>query len=170
MEAAIRLVAIVLISYALVLWISSIIWVYRDVRSRSRDQASQLMAVLLVAVFNLPGLIVYFAIRPQTTLMEAYERSLESEALRQELQTSSETCQNCRRPVAEDFNVCPFCKAQLREACRSCGRSIRTNWAVCAYCATERAPRPPTAAAAETPPLQPPRRTTRSTAPQRGEG
>lgn len=143
LEATLRLAAIILISYALVLWLSAIVWTYRDVRNRTGDPTSQLVAVLLVAVFNLPGLIVYLVIRPQATMADAYERSLETEAVLHELQLTANSCQTCRRPIDDDFNVCPHCRTVLREGCRSCGRPIRTSWVTCAYCATDRpVPRP----------------------------
>jgi RNA polymerase subunit RPABC4/transcription elongation factor Spt4 len=161
LESALRLGAIILVSYALVLWLSAVVWVYRDVRNRTADQASQLVAVLLVAVFNVPGLIVYLVIRPQTTLADAYERSLEAEAILHELQLTASSCQGCRRPIDDDFNICPFCRVVLREPCRTCSRLVRTSWAACPYCATERHPvrqqpmQPPQSGQR----LQPPRRT-----------
>jgi RNA polymerase subunit RPABC4/transcription elongation factor Spt4 len=138
LESALRLAAIVLISYALVLWLAAVVWVYRDVRNRTADQASQLVAVLLVAVFNVPGLIVYLVIRPQTTLADAYERSLETEAILHELQLQATSCQGCRRPIDDDFNICPYCRVTLREPCRNCSRLVRTSWTACPYCTTER--------------------------------
>lgn len=138
LESALRLGAIILISYALVLWLSAVVWVYRDVRNRTADQVSQLVAVVLVAVFNVPGLIVYLVIRPQTTLADAYERSLEAEAILHELQLTASSCQGCRRPIDDDFNICPFCRVVLREPCRTCSRLVRTSWTACPYCATER--------------------------------
>ena len=162
LESALRLGAIILISYALVLWLSAVVWVYRDVRNRTADQVSQLVAVVLVAVFNVPGLIVYLVIRPQTTLADAYERSLEAEAILHELQLTASSCQGCRRPIDDDFNICPFCRVVLREPCRTCGRQVRTSWAACPYCATERhpvrqQPMPPPQAGQR---MQPPRRST----------
>jgi RNA polymerase subunit RPABC4/transcription elongation factor Spt4 len=138
LESALRLGAIILVSYALVLWLSAVVWVYRDVRNRTADQVSQLVAVVLVAVFNVPGLIVYLVIRPQTTLADAYERSLEAEAILHELQLTASSCQGCRRPIDDDFNICPYCKVVLREPCRTCSRLVRTSWTACPYCATER--------------------------------
>lgn len=138
LESTLKLAAIILISYALVLWLSAIVWVYRDVKNRTTDPTSQLIAVLLVAIFNVPGLIVYLVIRPQTTMADAYERSLETEAVLHELQLTANSCQTCRRPIDDDFNVCPHCKTVLREGCRSCGRAIRTSWIACPYCATDR--------------------------------
>jgi RNA polymerase subunit RPABC4/transcription elongation factor Spt4 len=165
LESALRLAAIVLISYALVLWLSAVVWVYRDVRNRTADQMSQLIAVVLVAVFNLPGLIVYLVIRPQTTLADTYERSLETEAILHELQLQATSCQGCRRPIDDDFNICPYCRVVLREPCRNCSRLVRTSWTACPYCATERhvarqQPMPPPQPGRR---LEPPRRTTQST-------
>lgn len=174
LESALKLFGLLLVAYALVLWLSALIWVYRDVRNRTNDQASQLIAVLLVGVFNIPGLIVYLVIRPQATLADAYDQSLEAEAILHELQMSANSCQVCRRPIDDDFNVCPHCRTVLREPCRACARLVRTSWLLCPYCATERAQ--PRAAApsqsatlageASTAPLTPPRRTTTSTRPQ----
>jgi RNA polymerase subunit RPABC4/transcription elongation factor Spt4 len=162
LESALRLGAVILISYALVLWLSAVVWVYRDVRNRTGDQVSQLVAVVLVAVFNVPGLIVYLVIRPQTTLADAYERSLEAEAILHELQLTASSCQGCRRPIEDDFNICPFCRVVLREPCRTCSRLVRTSWTACPYCATERhpvrqQPMPPPQPGQR---MQPPRRAT----------
>ena len=165
LEAALKLGGLILLAYVLVLWLSAIVWVYRDVRTRIADDVSQWIAVLLVAVFNVPGLIVYLVIRPQATIADAYERSLEAEAIVHELQMTANSCQNCRRPIEDDFHVCPHCRTNLREACRNCGRAVRTSWVTCPYCATDRAaPRPTVTAtpapapAAASAPVQPPRR------------
>lgn len=138
LESALKLGALILLSYALVLWLSAVIWVYRDVKNRTSDQASQVIAVLLVATFNLPGLIVYLVIRPQVTLTDAYEHSLEAEAVLHELQITANSCQTCRRPIDDDFNICPHCRTLLREPCRNCSRLVRTSWIACPYCAAER--------------------------------
>ena len=171
LESALKLLGLLIFSYALVLWLSAIVWVYRDVRNRTTDQGSQMVAVVLVALFNLPGLIVYLVIRPQATLTDAYERSLEAEAILHELQLSAGACQNCRRPIDDDFNVCPHCRTTLREPCRNCARPVRTSWIACPYCAADRVParQPLAASAATTTPLNPPRRSRASssaTAPQ----
>jgi RNA polymerase subunit RPABC4/transcription elongation factor Spt4 len=54
--------------------------------------------------------------------------------------TSSEgpICPECGRSVEEDWNVCPFCQADLRlqPACPSCGSTVEPDWAVCPYCKT----------------------------------
>ncbi len=180
LESALKLGALVLVSYALVLWLSAIIWVYRDAKNRTSDSASQVIAVLLVATFNVPGLIVYLVIRPQVTLADAYERSLEAEAVLHELQITANSCQTCRRPIDDDFNICPHCRTVLREPCRSCSRLVRTSWLTCPYCGVDRVrPQPvqhrdpapsyqyPEGTDASAPPLQPPTRRTQVPAGQR---
>ena len=68
------------------LWIALVIWTYRDIRSRARDPLVQILSALLVAVLNLPGVLVYLILRPQRTLEEEYQRTLEEEALLQALE------------------------------------------------------------------------------------
>ena len=73
-------------AYGAALYVGLIVWTYRDVRARSRDMLGQVMAVFLVALFTLPGLVVYLLLRPHETLSEAYERGLAEEAILQEAQ------------------------------------------------------------------------------------
>jgi RNA polymerase subunit RPABC4/transcription elongation factor Spt4 len=159
LTSALKLAGLLLLAYVLVLWLSAVVWVYRDVRNRTDDQASQLIAVLLVALFNLPGLIVYLVIRPQSTMVDSYERSLEAEAVLHELQLAENACPRCQRPIEDEFNICPNCRTTLREGCRNCGRAIRTTWVACPYCATERVAPRPAAASNLGESLRPPRRT-----------
>jgi RNA polymerase subunit RPABC4/transcription elongation factor Spt4 len=140
LEATLKLGGAMIAAYAIILWISAVVWTFRDVRMRTTDPLSQAVAVLLVSLFSLPGLIVYLVIRPQETIADAYERSLEAEAILHELQLDTNACQTCRRGIDPDFNVCPHCKTILREPCRSCARLVRTNWAACPYCTADRAP------------------------------
>jgi RNA polymerase subunit RPABC4/transcription elongation factor Spt4 len=139
-ESTAKLAGLVIASYLLVLWLSALVWTYRDVRGRTHDQTSQVIAVLLVAFFNVPGLLVYLVIRPQAPLADSYERSLESEAILHELQLAATSCQNCRRPIEDDYMVCPYCRSVLREPCRSCSKLVRTTWSACPFCAIERTP------------------------------
>ena len=68
------------------LWLSLVIWTYRDIRSRARDPLARVLAVLVVAVLFLPGLLVYAILRPARTLEEEYQRTLEEEALLQTIE------------------------------------------------------------------------------------
>jgi RNA polymerase subunit RPABC4/transcription elongation factor Spt4 len=125
------------VAFGLAVWFSLIVWTFIDIRSRSRDKFVWFFAVLLVLFFNVFGLVVYLILRPHETLMQAYERSLEEEALLQEIEERP-ICPNCRHRVEPDFRVCPQCLTQLKDVCRNCDRLVDLDWAVCPYCTTER--------------------------------
>jgi len=137
-ENAATLAVTVAGAYVLVLWIGIIAWTYRDIRDRTRDTAFQIVAILLVLVFNIPGWIIYMVLRPDETLAEAYARSLEEEALLQELEEQG-ICPSCKRYVTADFVICPYCRTQLKEPCTNCGRPLSFNWVACPYCMTQKA-------------------------------
>ncbi len=129
--------------WALLLWLSIIIWVYRDVRDRTRDLGLQVLAVFVVMMFfpgfNIPGLALYLMLRPRETLEEAYARSLEEEALLREIGDEG-VCPSCRRFVERAWRVCPFCQTQLRDVCRECSQLLSFSWIVCPFCGRERKP------------------------------
>jgi RNA polymerase subunit RPABC4/transcription elongation factor Spt4 len=135
-QSALTLVGAILIAYGVVLWLGTIVWVYRDIRERTRDTWSQNVSLALVILFNIPGLILYLVLRPHETMLEAYERRLEKEALMAEL-PERRTCPGCARPVKEDFLLCPYCRTTLREPCSSCGRALELSWAVCPTCGSK---------------------------------
>ncbi len=126
------------------LWIGMIVWAFRDIRARTRDVLVQLFVLLLVAVLNLPGLVLYLLIRPRETLHEAYERALEQEALLQAIEEPL-TCSACGEKIEHDFLYCPYCHKQLKQVCAACGRLLQLDWSLCPYCGT------PVAVAEETP-------------------
>ncbi len=140
-QDAARIAVIALIAYGLVLWIGALVWTYRDASSRTRDPFTQAMALLLVLVFNLPGLLLYLILRPKDTLVDAYDRQLEAEALLHEIQEQA-TCPSCRRKIESDFVACPFCRTTLRTPCEACGKPMAATWVLCPFCATERSGAP----------------------------
>ena len=130
-------------AYLAVVWVAALYWVYRDAMARSRDPMAHYLAVGAVALFNLPGLLLYLILRPKTTLTERYEQQLEAEALLHEIQDQP-SCPQCRRRIGEEFLTCPYCRASLRVACGQCSRALAFGWVVCPYCGLERAmPAPP---------------------------
>lgn len=127
--------------WALLLWLSIIVWVYRDIRERTRDLGLQVLAVFVVMMFfpgfNIPGLALYLMLRPRETLEEAYARSLEEEALLREIGDEG-MCPSCRRFVERSWRLCPFCATQLKDVCSQCEQLLSFNWVACPYCGTER--------------------------------
>ena len=119
------------------IWISAVIWAFRDIRSRTRDIFAQILATLMVLIFfplfPLPGMILYLILRPRETLSEIYERTLEEEALLQGLEERL-ACPTCNRRIEEDYVVCPACHTRLKKGCIACGRLLHLSWTICAYC------------------------------------
>lgn len=114
-------------------WLSLIIWTFRDMRSRSRDPFAQILAAVMVALLPGVGLLVYFILRPRETLAIAYERALEEEALLQEIEERP-ACPGCSRTVDPRWMICPHCHTRLRKACPDCNALMDLHWNVCPYC------------------------------------
>ncbi|MDZ4770597.1 MAG: zinc ribbon domain-containing protein [Chloroflexota bacterium] len=120
---------------AVVFWLAMIIWTYRDMRARSRDVLGRLFVTALVAILNVPGLLAYLLLRPRETLSEAYERSLEEEALLQEIEEKP-SCPGCKQRVQDEWQACPHCHTRLKRPCSRCGRMLELSWDLCPHCVT----------------------------------
>jgi len=128
-------------AFTVALWIALVIWTFRDMRARARDAFAQLLAALMVLVLGPFGIILYLILRPRETLAEKYERSLEEEALLQDIE-ERQICPGCKQPIESDFMLCPVCHTRLRRPCIHCGRLIHPRWSVCPYCAESQRPVP----------------------------
>ncbi len=117
------------------LWLSLIFWTYRDIRSRSQDRLGQVLAALIVAVLNLPGLIIYLILRPRHTLNEVYGHTLEEEALLSQIEDRP-ACPGCGARLQTDWQICPHCLTRLRKPCTHCERLMELPWQICPYCGT----------------------------------
>lgn len=84
-QSTARMAGILVGGYLLVLWVTTVLWVFRDIRSRTHDLASQLTAVTISIMFPLISLPIYVALRPPETLQSSYIRLLEREVLLTEL-------------------------------------------------------------------------------------
>jgi RNA polymerase subunit RPABC4/transcription elongation factor Spt4 len=129
--------AALFVAFLTATWVAAVIWAFRDIRSRTRDIFAQILATLLVFVFfplfPVPGLVLYFLLRPRETLSDIYERSLEEEALLQGIEERM-ACPSCNRRIEEDFLVCPSCHTRLKKPCPACGRRLHLKWRICPYC------------------------------------
>jgi RNA polymerase subunit RPABC4/transcription elongation factor Spt4 len=99
------------------LWLSLIIWTYRDVRDRVRDP------------------LVYLLLRPPQTMEDEYQHMLAEEALLQAIEERS-ACPGCGRNTADDWIICPNCYTKLMKTCHACGRLMKLPWSLCPYCGT----------------------------------
>ena len=129
----IQIILFLIGAYTLAFWLSLVVWTFVDIRRRSRDILAALLSVLLVLIFNLPGLVIYLILRPKETLTEAYQRALEEEALLQDIEDQY-VCPSCKQKIEDSFIICPNCHTQLKERCPSCGKLLNLKWNICPYC------------------------------------
>lgn len=120
-------------SLLLVLWLAVVIWAGRDARRRYRSGWAVLLTVLLVALLPVIGLVVYLLLRPRETLVEAYDRALEQEALLQQIEERP-VCPTCARPTQSNWFLCPACHTHLRQPCPNCNSPLELHWDICPYC------------------------------------
>lgn len=120
-------------AYTVLLWAASVLWTYRDIHSRSEDVVVQVLAVSLALLLPFAGLVLHMILRPHRTLAEKYERTLEEEYLRRDLEEKY-VCSHCQRGIEPEFVMCPHCLTTLRRRCGSCDRVVDLTWSVCPYC------------------------------------
>jgi RNA polymerase subunit RPABC4/transcription elongation factor Spt4 len=116
-------------------WLSLVVWTYRDARARARDPLGRILALLIVAVFFLPGLVVYLILRPTRTMEEEYQNTLEEEAMLQAIE-DSQLCAGCGRRVKDAWLICPNCHTKLKKPCHQCGKLMELPWNMCPFCGT----------------------------------
>ncbi len=122
-------------AFLVAFWVSLVVWTFRDARGRSRDPFAHMLAALMVAVFGPLGMFIYLILRPHETLAEAYERSLEEEALLQDIEERL-VCPGCKQTVQDDFQFCPSCHTRLKKVCPGCGALMKLRWNICPFCGT----------------------------------
>ncbi len=122
-------------AYVAAFWFCLVVWTFRDIQQRTRDIIVQILATMLVLLFNVPGLILYSFLRPPETLAQAYQRSLEEESLIQDIEERL-ACPKCKSRVQGDYMICPHCASNLKQPCVNCNRLLNLNWHVCPFCAT----------------------------------
>ena len=122
-------------AFLVALWLSLIIWIYRDIRSRARDPLLRILAIIIVALLFLPGIVIYLILRPAHTLEEEYQHTLEEEALLQSIEDVP-ICPGCGRHIQSTWMVCPSCHTRLRKPCHQCRKLMELSWNLCPYCGT----------------------------------
>ena len=120
----------------LALWLSLVVWAYRDMRLRSRDPFAYFLAALVVAALPVVGILVYLILRPPQTLAQAYQQMLEEEALLQEIENRP-VCPGCSRTVDKNWLVCAYCHTRLKKACPDCNSLMELPWTLCPFCGNQ---------------------------------
>jgi hypothetical protein len=142
-----------LIFFAVVFYLATVFWIYKDARRRLEDPWLIGVAVMLGVIVPFLGVFVYMLFRPPEYLEDVRERELEIKAMEDRLAKRDLHCPVCRSEVDASFLVCPICTTKLKQACSNCKQPLEALWQVCPYCET---PVEPAAIAGL--PLEPPRR------------
>ena len=143
-----------LIFFAVVFWLATVFWIYKDSRRRLEDPWLIGVSVMLGVIVPFLGVFVYMLFRPPEYLEDVRERELEIKAMEDRLSSKRDLhCPVCRSEVDSTFLVCPICTTKLKQACVNCKQPLEALWQVCPFCETpvESAPIP-------LPALEPPRR------------
>ena len=138
-----RSVAELVIAFAVLFWLASAYWTYKDAHRRIDDPWLVAMATVLGLVPYV-GPLVYMLFRPPEYLEDVRERELEIKAMEDRLSRRGLVCPVCRSDIDSSFLLCPICTTKLRQACVKCRAPLEALWQVCPYCET---PIEPTAAA-----------------------
>jgi hypothetical protein len=142
-----------LIFFAIVFYLATVFWIYKDARRRLEDPWLIGVAVMLGVIVPFLGVFVYMLFRPPEYLEDVRERELEIKAMEERLSKRDLHCPVCRSEVDSSFLVCPICTTKLKQACTNCKQPLEALWQVCPYCETPVEP-----AAIAMPSLEPPRR------------
>lgn len=114
-------------------WFFVLFWVWTDSRERSTKVIFSILSVLLVAPFNILGLIVYLLIRPKDTIESLFWADLERRYLIHETADLGD-CSQCGYQLSPDFNACPQCSTPCKIECPECKAFVRTDWKYCPVC------------------------------------
>jgi hypothetical protein len=142
------------IFFAVVFWLATVFWIFKDARRRLEDPWLIGVSVMLGVIVPFLGVFVYMLFRPPEYLEDVRERQLEIKAMEERLARRDLHCPVCRSEVDSSFLVCPICTTKLKQACTSCKQPLEALWQVCPYCETPVEP----ATVAGLPALEPPRR------------
>ncbi len=130
---ALELIVAAVVALTVAFWIAMVVWVFRDIRLRTRDFFAWILAAVLALAMGPIGVILYLFLRPKETLAEVYDRQLEEEALLRDI-SLRRACPGCQAVTEPEWLVCPHCRTELRHLCQSCGKPLDLNWVVCPYC------------------------------------
>ena len=140
----VQLLVSVIAGYVIVLWLACALWAFVDMRRRTLNPFAPyaIAAAVIVAsplLFPL-ALLVHRVIRPAGTVSERRMSRLRDAAL--EVEVDRPTCPSCRRPVGDDWLICPQCRTTLGHRCERCGRGVATDWDACPWCGATFGPPP----------------------------
>ncbi len=125
-----------LVLYFFIVWISIIVWVYKDITNRTNSTIYQIISLLLVLIFTPFGVFIYLLIRPIRTITEKYYDEIEDnlDILSEAITHTVIPCPNCKKEINSHYSFCPHCDFSLFAPCKWCGKSVSFDWNSCPHC------------------------------------
>jgi predicted RNA-binding Zn-ribbon protein involved in translation (DUF1610 family) len=141
-EPVIRIGLSVAFAHLVLLWLASALWALVDMRRRTRsammpDAIAGLVIVASPVLFPF-ALLLHVIVRPRETVADRRLERLRDAALEAEAEVP--VCPSCRRPVEDDWLVCPACRVTLAHRCEHCRQPVAAEWDACPWCGTSFAP------------------------------
>ena len=122
---------VVLITFLILMWLSLVVWVYKDARRRKTAPGYPRLMAAVALLIPFFGPLLYIAVRPAETSVEQHERMLETIALERQ---AVQRCPDCGYPTEARYLACPSCMRKLKEPCSHCHEPIDPRWSICPFC------------------------------------
>lgn len=124
-------------SYGLIVfWFVVLYWVWLDSGERTSNKTVRISYVILVAVLNIVGLLIYLIIRPSQTIEEIYWADLERRYLKYETAELGD-CPKCGSQLFPGYTYCPNCRYKLKMKCPRCKVYVDKKNKFCHHCGQE---------------------------------
>jgi hypothetical protein len=135
-QPALRFVALVVVGYAVIVWLATALWAFVDMRRRTMSPIwpYATAAVIVVAsplLFPL-AVLLHVVIRPRTTVAERRVAALRDAVL--DADVAGPRCLACGLLTDPDWLVCPRCRTALAHRCERCGHAVAIGWDACGWC------------------------------------
>jgi predicted RNA-binding Zn-ribbon protein involved in translation (DUF1610 family) len=141
-QPGVRIGLIVAVAYLVLLWLASALWAFVDMRRRTRSvvmpYATAGLVIIASPVLFPLAVLLHVIVRPRETVVDRRLERLRDSALEAEVDVP--LCPSCRRPIEDDWLVCPACRVTLAHRCEHCRRAVAAEWDACPWCGTSFAP------------------------------
>lgn len=119
-----------------IFWFAIVWWVWFDASERTTKVWARIASVILVAVFNIFGLIIYLIIRPDQTIEGTYWEDLERRYMKYETSELGD-CPQCGAQLYPGFVFCSNCGYELKVQCSKCEVFVDRNYKHCPFCGNQ---------------------------------
>jgi hypothetical protein len=133
-NSTLTLVVDLVILFLVIVWLATVYWTFADARRRIDDRLL-IGCATVAALFPFVGTMIYAIVRPPEFLEDVEDRELSMRASEAQLAIAGQmACPHCDREVQREFLRCPHCLRKLKEPCQNCGKPLDNDWRICPFC------------------------------------